>query len=222
MIACDFHSHVLPGADHGARDRQEAFRILSTAKQAGIEMIAATPHFYPHRHHVESFLERRHAAYERLSEFRQEQEIPRILLGVEVLACPGIDNMAGLEKLTLDGTKCILLEMPFVAAELTEDLFDTVERLIDEQDYTVFMAHPNRYPDFCVERMVSMGAKLQLNLEDLCSFREGRRAKRWISDGYVYAVGSDVHHDEAIYKKLKKAEKLLAPVLDRVNNPLCQ
>ncbi len=219
MITFDFHSHVLPGADHGARSRQEAYRLLTAAKQAGIETIIATPHFYPHRHNMDGFLGRRDAAYGRLSEFSQ-QDLPQILVGAEVLACSGIDRMKGLERLTIEGTKCLLLEMPFVQDELTDDLFDTVERLIDEQKYFVFMAHPNRYPDFCVERMVEMGARLQLNLDDLCSFGEGRRAKRWIEAGYVYAVGSDVHNNEKIYKKLKKAEKLLAPVLDRVNNPL--
>ena len=220
MITFDFHSHILPGADHGARDREESRRILCTAKQAGIETIAATPHFYPHRHHVEGFLKRREEAYARLTEIRATEDVPEILLGAEVLACPGIDNMSGLDRLTLDGTQILLLEMPFVAAELTDELFETVERLIDECGYTVFMAHPNRYPDFCVDRMVAMGAKLQLNLEDTCSFKEGRRAKRWVREGLVYAVGSDVHHDEKIYKSLKKADKIVSAALDRINDPL--
>jgi protein-tyrosine phosphatase len=220
MITFDFHSHILPGADHGASDRAESGRILRAAKQAGIETIAATPHFYPHRHHVSGFLERREAAKNRIAEICATEDVPNVLLGAEVLACPGIDNMPGLDQLTLENTNILLLEMPFIVAELTEELFETVERLIDEQHFVIFMAHANRYPDFCVDRMVSMGAKLQLNLEDICSFRESRRAKRWIKEGLVYAVGSDVHHDEKIYKKLKKSSKIVMSALERINDPL--
>ncbi len=217
-ITFDFHSHILPGADHGATDRAEAMRILHAAYDAGIETIAATPHFYPHRHRVEDFLKRREAAYGRLSELLDEKT-PKILRGVEVLACPGIDEMPGIEKLTLEGTKIILWEMPFIKSEHTDELFETAERLI-ENGYTVFMAHANRYPTESVERLVAMGAKLQLNMEDICSFRERSRAKRWAANGWVYAVGSDVHHDEKIYKNFKKGARIVAPALEQINNPL--
>lgn len=217
-ITFDFHSHILPGADHGASDRNEAMTILRAARAAGIETIAATPHFYPHRHRVEDFLKRREAAYHRIAELCGE-DTPKVLLGVEVLACEGIDQMQGIEKLTLEGTNIILWEMPFDISAHTDELFETAERLI-ENGYTLFMAHPNRYPTESVERMVMLGAKLQLNMEDICSFRERSRAKRWVANGWVYAVGSDVHHDEKIYKKFKKGARIVESALEKINHPI--
>ncbi len=217
-VTFDFHSHILPGADHGASDRQEALTILRAAHEAGIETIAATPHFYPHRHRVDEFLKRRQAAYERIAPLCGE-DTPKILLGVEMLACPGIDKMPGLEKMTLEGTKVILWEMPFVIAEHTEELFETAERLI-ENGYTLFMAHANRYPTSSVERLAKMGAKLQLNIEDVCSLGERSRTRAWMENSWVYAVGSDVHHKENIYKKFKKGARILESALDKINHPL--
>ncbi len=217
-ITFDFHSHILPGADHGASDRKEALSILHAAHAAGIETIVATPHFYPHRHRVDAFLARRDAAYEHLKE-QLDADIPQILLGVEVLACTGIDTMPGIERLTLSGTKILLWEMPFVVAEHTDELFETAERLI-EKGFTLYMAHANRYPTESVERLVSMGARLQLNMEDICSFRERSRVKKWVANGWVYAVGSDVHHDGKCYKQFKKGAKLVAPALEAINHPL--
>ena len=218
-ITFDFHSHILPGADHGASDTAEAMTILHTAFEAGIETMAATPHFYPHRHRVDDFLKRRNAAYDRLREHLDEKT-PKILLGVEALICPGIDNMEGIEKLTLEGTNILLLELPFVVSEHTDELFETVERLIYDNGYTVFMAHANRYPTASVERMASLGAKLQLNLEDICSFGERSRVKHWLENGWVSAVGSDVHHDEKIFKKLKKSARIVSSSLEKINRPL--
>lgn len=40
----DLHSHVLPGIDDGARDREEAIAICRAAAADGIRVIAATPH----------------------------------------------------------------------------------------------------------------------------------------------------------------------------------
>jgi protein-tyrosine phosphatase len=40
----DLHSHVLPGLDDGAADLDEAVAICVAAAEAGIEVLAATPH----------------------------------------------------------------------------------------------------------------------------------------------------------------------------------
>src|SRR5437588_11796317 len=40
----DLHSHVLPRVDDGARDDEEALRMLRIAQEDGIATIAATPH----------------------------------------------------------------------------------------------------------------------------------------------------------------------------------
>jgi protein-tyrosine phosphatase len=195
-------------------------RILRAAKDAGITAIAATPHFYPHRHHVDSFLERRDAALERIRQRAADEGLPKIVPGAEVLLCPGLYGMHGLKKLCLRGTNVLLLEMPFVVAEHTDDMFETIERLITERGFLVYIAHPNRYPDETIDRVLEMDVRLQINLEDIGHLKERGRIKKWVKAGKVHAVGSDVHHDPEIYKKLPKALSLLEPALDQINHPL--
>jgi protein-tyrosine phosphatase len=60
----DFHTHVLPGIDDGSRDIAMTERMLEMEMEQGITRVIATPHFYAHRRSVDSFLERRSAAYE--------------------------------------------------------------------------------------------------------------------------------------------------------------
>ena len=219
-IIVDFHSHILPGADHGASSTEESLNILRAAKAAGITAIAATPHFYPHRHHVTAFLERREEALARVQQKALDEGLPKIVPGAEVLLCPGLDGMKGLERLCLRGTNVLLLEMPFVVAEHTDEMFDTIDRLITERGFVIYIAHPNRYPDATIDRVLEMSVRLQLNLEDLAHFRERSRIKRWVKEGRVHAIGSDVHHEPDIYKKLSKVTSLLEPVLDQINHPL--
>lgn len=40
----DLHAHVLPGLDDGARNPEEAFEIVRSMADDGVEVVAATPH----------------------------------------------------------------------------------------------------------------------------------------------------------------------------------
>ena len=63
----DFHSHVLPGMDDGAKDTDESLALLRLTKEQGIDGIVATPHFYPDRENPEDFLLRRSHLFHRRS-----------------------------------------------------------------------------------------------------------------------------------------------------------
>ena len=41
----DIHSHLLPGADDGAQDMDDALALLAMAKAGGTEAIVLTPHY---------------------------------------------------------------------------------------------------------------------------------------------------------------------------------
>ena len=87
----DFHSHILPGVDHGSDSLATTLYQLKSAKKHGISKIVSTSHFYPTAHSVEGFLKKRNAAYTVLKE--QGGEFPEIRLGAEVLLCNGIDRL---------------------------------------------------------------------------------------------------------------------------------
>ena len=109
---CDFHAHILPNADHGSSSVSLSLSQLEYATQYGVTRIFATPHFYPHQDSVSSFLERRNNAYKHLIDAKPEGS-PDIIPSAEVLLCPKLDRLPGLEELCIPGTKTLLLELPF-------------------------------------------------------------------------------------------------------------
>lgn len=58
-LSLDYHAHILPGCDHGSDGLATSLKQVEMAASAGVKTICATPHFYPHKESVESFLRRR-------------------------------------------------------------------------------------------------------------------------------------------------------------------
>lgn len=196
MKLIDFHSHILPRLDHGSRSSQVSMGQLRLITDAGVDTVCATSHFYPQEVLAHRFLEARDAAFERLLEVYGEQPRPRIVLGAEVLICEGLDQMEGLEALCLEGTKVLLLEMPFSAGAWTPRLYNTVEEIAERGLVPVF-AHVDRYPAKLVERLFDMGFSAQVNASSLDRFFKPRHLLRWIDEGVITALGSDLHGDKA-------------------------
>lgn len=201
----DFHAHILPMADHGSDGLKTSLKQLDILNDAGVESVVATPHFYPQRDSVESFLKRRNKSVELLLSKKKEDR-PLICLGAEVLVCPGIDHMPGLERLCIEGTDVILLEMPFNSWR--EEHMEAVAR-ISRSGLTVVMAHIDRYPEKDVARLLSECDVLcQINGETQLTFKGRRKVKRLLQDFPCVAVGSDLHGDDKrALKNLLRLEK---------------
>lgn len=204
MKIIDFHSHILPGADHGSDSTETSLAQIKMALDHGINTIVATPHFYPHRHSVATFIERRSKAYSELSDAMKQAEIDiDIRLGAEVLICNGIERLPDLEKLCIAGTRVLLLELPFT--DFHTSYYESVEELI-LNGYTVVLAHCDRYDEDIIENMISRGALVQLNAAPLSKLIVRRTLKDWIADDIVVALGSDIHErDTGAYRRFVKA-----------------
>ena len=175
----DFHSHVLPSADHGSSSVETSVSQLSSALSAGVKRIIATPHFYPHVHTVDSFIERRDAAYNTLLPY-----IPNgveIRLAAEVLICPGIHNLPGLENLFIRGTNTLLLEIS--NADFGPEHVDTVRELIGK-GIDVVLAHADRYNPSYIEQLIELGAKIQLNACSLNTVFRRKHLYDWLDRGW--------------------------------------
>ena len=202
MNVVDFHSHILPYADHGSSSVDVSLAQLSLAAEHGVKRIVLTPHYYPHRENPESFIARREKCYNKLLE-NLNDESPDVRLGAEVLICDNIEEMPHLEDLCIRGTRILLLELPFT--DFSETYVDSVKYLIAD-GYDVVLAHADRYDPLNIDRLVSLGAKIQLNADSLSSLFVKKHIKRWIDNGYVCALGSDIHgEDEKAYKRFEKA-----------------
>lgn len=213
MKLIDFHTHTIPWADHGSSSVETSLFQINSAKQIGVETIVATPHFYPQYENVERFIERRNSCFDRLNE-QLTDEHPDIILGAEVLICDNIEAMPGLDQLCLGETRLLLIELPFT--DFSDAHVYSIKMLI-KQGYTVVLAHADRYDPDNIERLIAVGAKIQLNADSLSKLFVQPHIKDWIERDKVIAIGSDIHgEDPKAYKRFKKAMKRLGNSLDYV------
>ena len=217
MSVIDFHSHILPATDHGCKNVKESMLQLHLANKCNTEIIVATPHFYPHIHRVDSFIENVNNAV--LELHQADIHIPlNIAIGAEVFLCNGIDRMDGLEKLCIRGTKTILLELPMKPIKHTS--YNTVESLL-AAGFTVVLAHIDRYLRINpqdIDELLSMGAYAQINASALTSYGMRKRLSPYIDDGdTVCAIGSDLHgHNKKQYKPFCKSQKILGENFEKI------
>lgn len=215
-MTIDFHAHVLPGADHGSDGLTTSLRQLALARAAGVELLAATPHFYPRREALAGFLQRREQAAAALREAAPAGG-SRLLVGAEVQLCPGLEHLEPLEELCLEGTRTLLLELPPDFSIRTCER--TLDALLFERRLTVVLAHIDRYPTQTVEFLLELGFLGQLNADSLCRWRTRRRSLDWARSGRVVALGSDLHGTEPGYRPFLRAKKYLgdefAPLMRR-------
>ena len=152
----DFHTHILPGIDDGSRDASMTEAMLAEERHQGVDIVAATPHFYADRMSVDHFLERRAAAYEKTEAIRAEHAdgdaLPALVCGAEVYYFRGIGRAEAVPELCIGGTKTLLLEMPF--QEWDEEVLQDVKDLIRKQHLNIVLAHVERYIDFQKHRKI--------------------------------------------------------------------
>ena len=198
MREIDFHAHILPRCDHGSDGWETSRRQLKLARGAGVEIVCATSHFYGHQTGVEDFLQKRQRCYEELMAHAPKGS-PRVLLGAEVLAFEGIERLPGLEALRLEGTRLLLLEMPFT--HWSERLLDSVEALADNEDFRIVLVHVDRYDKAAVERLFQRNRFLgQVNTDSFKKIFGTRHLREWARQGRIVAVGSDIHGTETGYR----------------------
>ena len=53
----DFHSHIIPSANHGSSSVETTISQLKLAQKSSVTRIIATPHFYPSHENVDTFIE---------------------------------------------------------------------------------------------------------------------------------------------------------------------
>ena len=162
----DFHSHILPGMDDGARDPAIAAQMVDMLREQGVCTIAATSHYISHRESPETFIGRRERALSALMQEIDGREAPRILPGAEIYLEKGVSEK-DLSPLMIHGTRAILLELP------REPYQGWILREIEEIIYSLsaipVMAHIERYVKHYrkseLEEILSLdGVVLQMNL----------------------------------------------------------
>lgn len=206
MDICDFHAHILPVADHGSYSVEESLRQLALANKFGVTRVIATSHFYPHKEDVDDFLKRRNRSYAKLNE-SLNSDYPKVKLGAEVLLFPEIGKLPMLNELCVQGTKTLLLELPF--NDFGREYVYAVEGLVAD-GYNVVLAHAEYYAREHIESLLDIGALLQLNASALVSIFKDKLIESWKSRNKIVAIGSDIHRrDNRAYKNFALARNRL-------------
>ena len=195
MAIIDMHCHILPGVDDGARDVETSLAMLEASRAQGVQYMVATPHFYATRDRVDTFLDRGREAWETLKS-RMGADYPGIVLGAEVAFFRGISRAERLEALKIEGTDCLLLEMPF--RPWSEDDVDEVSEILEKHGYTIILAHIERYlamrgnADY-IGNLLELPVLAQINAESLLDWRQRGKLIKMVRNGQVHLLGSDCH-----------------------------
>lgn len=204
----DFHSHILPGLDHGSLDLSQSVAQIAMMAACGTDVALASSHFYPDSISLADFIQKREASVQLLMQNLPEKA-PKIVKAAEVYCCPGLENLSGLEALCAEGTRCMLLEMPL--EKWTDAHFETVDALTG-QGFTILLAHIDRYPEKDLEALMQLDVSAQINASAIVSFWRRRKLKKWFENDRVWAIGSDLHGAEkGGYDHFSQALRCLDP-----------
>ena len=191
----DFHSHILPEIDDGSRSVEESLLMINELSRQGIDRIIATPHFYADDESVNGFLERRQTAYNKLMD-NCFPGMPSIIQGAEVRYYDGISRLPNLNSLCIQGTKLLLLEMPFI--RWTEYTLRELVDISSNGKITLVLAHIDRYLKF--QRpdvwywLADNGILMQLNANCVNNFFTRHKAINLFRKGIAHFLGSDCHN----------------------------
>lgn len=196
MPVIDFHSHILPGMDDGSKSVEMSLDMLHAMKRDGTDIVVASSHYYGHKEPMSRFLERRSKAWESLSAVLDE-DCPQIILGSEVAFFSGLMKNEDLTALCIEGTKTLLLEMPFNQWGGMET--EAVTHLCLDKGYQIILAHLERFVDLqknnhAMMDILSLPVLVQINAETLLPML---RRKRWLElfvNGDAHLLGTDSHN----------------------------
>lgn len=221
----DFHCHILQGIDDGSHDTEESLALIQEENKQGIQTIILTPHFYAHRDRVDHFLTKREERYLALQSAMKEHhmETTTFYLGAEVYYFGGIGKAEMVEKLCIQGTDLLLLEMPF--CQWTREMLDDIRGLIRTQKVTVILAHIERYFSFqkdkgIMNQILDLPVILQMNAGSFLAGSkfmdfEGKKKRRKCLElldepDYHILLGSDAHNMHARKPNLAAGRAVIA------------
>lgn len=213
----DTHSHILPGLDDGSRNIDESIAMLKILKEQGITHVIATPHFKmtDKSNSIDEFITKRNESYQELKNEidRQGLDLPKIFLGAEVLLTMDFVEAKNKEKLCIENTNIMLIELPYY--EWQSWILRMLSNLCNDNNIEPIIAHADRYVDFIssdmFDKLFNLGYKTQVNAEFVDSKARIKRLKKWLKSGQICYIGSDSHGTDfrpptfdSYFNKIKK------------------
>ena len=195
----DIHTHILPGMDDGSKNVQQSLAMLHKEASQGVDRVVLSSHFYPDRESPEMFLRRRQKALAVLREGTANvKALPEMIPGAEVAFFTGISRTDSIEGLCIDGTRAMLIEMPF--CRWNRNILDEVSLIKDYRGIRPIIAHVERYMQYqplgTIGDLCDSGIWIQTNASFFQNWRTSWLAIRMLKKGMIHFIGSDCHDIE--------------------------
>jgi len=228
LIESDWHCHVLPGIDDGAKTPEESLSMLQEYVQLGVKKIVATPHV--RADFFKNTTQTIQTALAQVQALIDVHHLPVLLeASAEYFADEHFLHLIQTDDLLPIEDQYILFELPMQHPSLLgEKLVESLQR----KGFTPVLAHPERYRYWHnkprdIAAWKDRGVYFQLNLLSLMGHygqAERRAAEEMINQGYIDAIGTDAHG----LRHLQKLEELnqspyfealqQLPLLNRLEN----
>ncbi len=214
MQKIDFHSHILPGMDDGAKNADMAVSMLKKLSDDGVEAVVLTPHFYRRDEDINSFLMRREKSYNELCRAAERlPDCPKLILGAEVYYYPSLSSDPDFGKLAIEGTDYVMLELPF--EHFYHSFYSNYNKFIDNCKHKLILAHIEKYLDFGngedeIGTVLSFGKAIcQMNCDSILKpgLFGGNKAIELIKKDFISIIGTDAHNMSNRSPLFGKAEK---------------
>lgn len=208
----DFHSHILPGMDDGAKNVEISLEMLEKEKADGVDLVVLTPHLYLHNEKGDEFLKRRAESYKELTAAAEGRNLPELRLGAEVYFTPALAEMDA-KPFCIEGTDYLLLEMPYET--FTTSTMNLLKDFVAMTDVRPVMAHIERYLSFNKEKtlyeILSMEVLGQMNCQSLIPASifdaSAKKAYGLLKSGGIHVIGSDAHNNSSRPVRMKTARE---------------
>lgn len=203
----DFHSHILPFVDDGAKDAATSREMLDICRRDGVTDIVSTSHCYPQSEEdIEDFIRVREKSLGIIKDFTEDIHIYR---GCEVHLTGDLTRFSNIKKLCVEKTGYMLLEMP--ASEWKDDTLDNVYKLT-LAGITPIIAHHERN---CHQKkdmrmsLLDLEVLVQVNLQSVWDRAFKKEIDRLMRMGMVHLVGTDMHNLTSRKPCAGKGEKVI-------------
>jgi tyrosine-protein phosphatase YwqE len=205
QLKTDFHSHLIPGIDDGAKDMEDSLVMIKRFKSWGYQKVITTPHvmsdFY--RNTPDTILGGRDQVARELA---QEGIALSFEAAAEYYLDETLEEKIKSKELLTFGDNYVLFELPFMAEppNLASAIFE-----MQTNGYKPILAHPERYGYWYKEfdkfqEMKDKGVLLQVNILSFIGHYSPETQKiteRLVDENLVSFLGTDCHnqgHQELI------------------------
>ncbi len=209
----DVHSHILHRMDDGPEHIETSVKMLEEEYRQNVETVIVTPHFKDFDNTtIQSFIERRERRVKEITQYANEHgiTIPNLRMGAEVALTCDLSEIDDIDKLAIEGTRYILVEMPYTA--WYDWMFDSIYALIAHRNLIPVIAHIERYPHVDkkkIDKLASMDLYFQINAEAVLEKASRRAVFKMIQKNAIHLMGTDTHNQNNRPPNLEKAYRLL-------------